>query len=189
MSDKAINIKKNYLITFINSLINMKYLNCSVDETNTLKDSFFPSEFSEVSFNEFTNLIDSIIILTIKQSFSQEEILNKIRNSHQLTITDDQIITIIDTIQKNKNSLNNKFNDHFYHNYNRLNGVNWKVKSLLASSFESQYTQKYSEVELNLNNNKNISLTLDKGNVLHLVKELRRIKDNITKIKEIGKNK
>lgn len=194
MQVKAINppINKSYISSFITNYIQMKFLHDKSLSLDSLKNLIFPSEYSETNFNEFVSFVDFVIKLYINKSLNDEQIKEQLI-SQNYSFSDELISTMIETLQKSKETIFNSFNREFMDDKTFLiNNIDWNVKTIISSSSmndDSNHQVRVADLELNLddrdNKSKFLNLTMTKKDINKLNLEMTRIKENILSIKSL----
>ena len=125
------------------------------------------------------------MIKTIKD---KEIIKNEIEN--EFIFEEDTFNQIDLIIQSKRNGIIDFLNKEFMsENMNKLKKINWSTKMILSGNSDNYYNGKYVDIEFSYNNNdnniKHKNITFFKEDVMKVLKEFDKIKNNLEKIKQI----
>lgn len=189
-------ISKSYIITFVENYIQMKFFKDENLTIDSLKSLIFPPEYSDVNFNNFISFL-TIILNTIiydkKTNF--EGLKSTISDKCNFSFYDEHLATISEVINKRRNDIISTLGLKYEGNY-LYSDMTWSVNSILSSSFDDFYNDRYSEVQISLlkpsdktdskqnkENNKLISFTMNKDDVKMVSNEITKIKSSLAKLK------
>jgi hypothetical protein len=177
--------------TFLNQFIQIHFfsdLNKEKDSLENLKNLLFPPDTTDEVFNNLIDFVTKIMDNLIKKSKNVEIIRNEIENDF---VFDDETFNQIDLIvQTQKDTILDYLNKDFNSDYkNKLKKINWSTKMILSGNSDNYYNGKYVDIEFSYNNNdndiKHKNITFFKEDIMKVLKEFDKIKNNLEKIKQV----
>ena len=184
-------LSKSEYKTFLNQFIQIHFYSPSNKEKDSLEDLknlIFPPDTTDEVFNNLIDFVTKIMDSMIKTIKDKEIIKNEIEN--EFIFEEDTFNQIDLIIQSQRNDiidfLNREFNSD---NMNKLKKINWSTKMILSGNSDNYYNGKYVDIEFSYNNNDNNikqkNITFFKEDVMKVLKEFDKIKNNLEKIKQI----
>ena len=184
-------LSKSEYKTFLNQFIQIHFyspLNKEKDSLEDLKNLIFPPDTTDEVFNNLVDFVTKIMDSMIKTIKDKEIIKNEIEN--EFIFEEDTFNQIDLIIQSQRNDiidfLNREFNSD---NMNKLKKINWSTKMILSGNSDNYYNGKYVDIEFSYNNNdnkiKHKNITFFKEDIMKVLKEFDKIKNNLEKIKQV----
>ena len=124
----------------------------------------------------------------IKTVKDKDIIKNEIEN--EFNFDEDTFNQIDLIIQSQRNDIIDFLNKDFISdNMNKLKKINWSTKMILSGNSDNYYNGKYVDIEFSYNNNdndiKHKNITFFKEDIMKVLKEFDKIKNNLEKIKQV----
>ena len=184
-------LSKSGYKTFLNQFIQIHFyspLNKKKDSLEDLKNLIFPPDTTDEVFNNLIDFVTKIMDSMIKTIKDKEIIKNEIEN--EFIFEEDTFNQIDLIIQSKRNGIIDFLNKEFMsENMNKLKKINWSTKMILSGNSDNYYNGKYVDIEFSYNNNdnkiKHKNITFFKEDVMKVLKEFDKIKNNLEKIKQI----
>jgi hypothetical protein len=184
-------LSKSEYKTFLNQFIQIHFyspLNKEKDSLEDLKNLIFPPDTTDEVFNNLIDFVTKIMDYMIKTVKDKDIIKNEIEN--EFNFDEDTFNQIDLIIQSQRNDiidfLNREFNSD---NMNKLKKINWSTKMILSGNSDNYYNGKYVDIEFSYNNNdndiKHKNITFFKEDIMKVLKEFDKIKNNLEKIKQV----
>ncbi len=184
-------LSKSEYKTFLNQFIQIHFyspLNKEKDSLEDLKNLIFPPDTTDEVFNNLIDFVTKIMDYMIKTVKDSDMIKNEIEN--EFIFEEDTFNQIDLIIQSKRNGIIDFLNKEFMsENMNKLKKINWSTKMILSGNSDNYYNGKYVDIEFSYNNNdnkiKHKNITFFKEDIMKVLKEFDKIKNNLYKIKQI----
>ena len=184
-------LSKSEYKTFLNQFIQIHFYSPSNKEKDSLEDLknlIFPPDTTDEVFNNLIDFVTKIMDYMIKTVKDSDMIKNEIEN--EFIFEEDTFNQIDLIIQSKRNEIIDFLNKEFMsENMNKLKKINWSTKMILSGNSDNYYNGKYVDIEFSYNNNdndiKHKNITFFKEDIMKVLKEFDKIKNNLYKIKQI----
>ena len=184
-------LSKTAYKTFLNQFIQIHFfsdLNKEKDSLENLKNLLFPPDTTDEVFNNLVDFVTKIMDYMIKTVKDKDIIKNEIEN--EFNFDEDTFNQIDLIIQSQRNDIIDFLNKDFISdNMNKLKKINWSTKMILSGNSDNYYNGKYVDIEFSYNNNdndiKHKNITFFKEDIMKVLKEFDKIKNNLEKIKQV----
>ena len=184
-------LSKTSYKTFLNQFIQIHFYSPSNKEKDSLEDLknlIFPPDTTDEVFNNLIDFVTKIMDYMIKTVKDSDMIKNEIEN--EFIFEEDTFNQIDLIIQSKRNEIIDFLNKEFMsENMNKLKKINWSTKMILSGNSDNYYNGKYVDIEFSYNNNdndiKHKNITFFKEDIMKVLKEFDKIKNNLYKIKQI----
>ena len=184
-------LSKSEYKTFLNQFIQIHFyspLNKEKDSLEDLKNLIFPPDTTDEVFNNLVDFVTKIMDYMIQTVKDKDIIKNEIEN--EFNFDEDTFNQIDLIIQSQRNDIIDFLNKDFTSdNMNKLKKVNWSTKMILSGNSDNYYNGKYVDIEFSYNNNdndiKHKNITFFKEDIMKVLKEFDKIKNNLEKIKQV----
>ena len=184
-------LSKSEYKTFLNQFIQIHFyspLNKEKDSLEDLKNLIFPPDTTDEVFNNLIDFVTKIMDYMIKTVKDKDIIKNEIEN--EFNFDEDTFNQIDLIIQSQRNDIIDFLNKDFISdNMNKLKKINWSTKMILSGNSDNYYNGKYVDIEFSYNNNdndiKHKNITFFKEDIMKVLKEFDKIKNNLEKIKQV----
>ncbi len=184
-------LSKSEYKTFLNQFIQIHFyspLNKEKDSLEDLKNLIFPPDTTDEVFNNLVDFVTKIMDYMIKTVKDKDIIKNEIEN--EFNFDEDTFNQIDLIIQSQRNDIIDFLNKDFISdNMNKLKKINWSTKMILSGNSDNYYNGKYVDIEFSYNNNdndiKHKNITFFKEDIMKVLKEFDKIKNNLEKIKQV----
>ena len=184
-------LSKSEYKTFLNQFIQIHFYSPSNKEKDSLEDLknlIFPPDTTDEVFNNLIDFVTKIMDYMIKTVKDSDMIKNEVEN--EFIFEEDTFNQIDLIIQSKRNEIIDFLNKEFISdNMNKLKKINWSTKMILSGNSDNYYNGKYVDIEFSYNNNdnkiKHKNITFFKEDIMKVLKEFDKIKNNLYKIKQI----